>query len=219
MALTSDHDPGKPKTMTKIILTRHGHVEGIQPERFRGRTELPLTPRGISQARAVAVRIAASWKPAAIYTSPMGRCVVTAKYIARACKAPDQVLNELNDFNYGTWQGSLNTEMRTAWPKLYFDWYNTPQLVRFPDGDSLQDVSVRTADALRLILQRHPDEQVVLVAHDSVNRVLLTQLLDQPLSAFWRITQDPCCLNEIDIVDGNVRVLRINETHHLAAVD
>ena len=141
------------------------------------------------------------------------------KHIARACKAPDQVLNELNDFNYGTWQGSLNTEMRTAWPKLYFDWYNTPQLVRFPDGDSLQDVSVRTADALRLILQRHPDEQVVLVAHDSVNQVLLTQLLDQPLSAFWRHTQDPCCLNEIDIVDGNVRVLRINETHHLAAVD
>jgi probable phosphoglycerate mutase len=47
----------------------------------------------------------------------------------------------------------------------------------------------------------------------------LTQLLDQPLSTFWRITQDPCCLNEIDIVDGNVRVLRINETHHLAAID
>jgi hypothetical protein len=24
-------------TMTKIVLTRHGHVDGIKPERFRGR--------------------------------------------------------------------------------------------------------------------------------------------------------------------------------------
>ena len=30
--------------MTKIILVRHGHVEGISPERFRGRAELALTP-------------------------------------------------------------------------------------------------------------------------------------------------------------------------------
>jgi probable phosphoglycerate mutase len=205
--------------MTKIILTRHGHVEGIQPERFRGRTELPLTPRGIVQAKALAERIARSWKPKAIYMSPMWRCVATAKYISQACKAPDHVLTELNDFDYGTWQGQLHSEMKMAWPKLYFDWHRAPQFFRFPDGDSLQDMAARTANALRLILQRHPDELVVAVGHDSVNRVLLTQLLDQPLSAFWGIAQDPCCLNEIDIVDGTVRILRMNETHHLAAVD
>jgi broad specificity phosphatase PhoE len=59
--------------MTKIILTRHGDVEGIKPERFRGRTELPLTELGQAQAKAVAARI--TWNPAKVYTSPMGRCV------------------------------------------------------------------------------------------------------------------------------------------------
>jgi broad specificity phosphatase PhoE len=39
--------------MTRIILTRHGHVEGIEPRRFRGRTELPLTARGRAEAEAV----------------------------------------------------------------------------------------------------------------------------------------------------------------------
>ncbi len=29
--------------MTKIILTRHGNVDWIDPERFRVRAELPLT--------------------------------------------------------------------------------------------------------------------------------------------------------------------------------
>jgi hypothetical protein len=54
--------------MTKILLTRHGHVEGIHPERFRGHAELALTPQGVAEAKAVAARIAATWKPVTVYT-------------------------------------------------------------------------------------------------------------------------------------------------------
>jgi broad specificity phosphatase PhoE len=203
--------------VTKLILTRHGHVEGIDPERFRGRTELPLTALGNEQAKAVAKRIAAVWKPAIIYTSPMGRCVATASYIAKTCNVPVHVMNELNDLDFGTWRGKLQSEIKEASPKLYTDWRNSPQIVRFPEGESLQDLAARTADALRLMVERHPDEIVIAVGHDNVNRVLLTQLLDLPLSAFWRIAQIPCCLNEFDIAGGVVRVLRVNEGFHLPA--
>jgi phosphoserine phosphatase len=55
--------------MTKLILTRHGHVEGISPERFRGRTDVPLTELGTAQADALAARISAEWTPRAVYTS------------------------------------------------------------------------------------------------------------------------------------------------------
>src|SRR6202023_2341273 len=61
--------------MTKLILIRPGHVRGISPERFRGRAELPLTELGRREAELTAARIAASWQPAAIYTSPVGRAV------------------------------------------------------------------------------------------------------------------------------------------------
>ena len=63
-----------------------------------------------------------------------------------------------------------------------------------------------------MVLARHPDETIVLVGHDSVNRALLLELLDLPLSAYWRLAQDPCCLNEIDVDGGKVCVRRINET-------
>jgi len=66
-----------------------------------------------------------------------------------------------------------------------------------------------------MALEHHPDDTVVLVGHDSVNRALLLELLDQPQSAYWRIAQDPCCLNEIDIAGGKIAVRRINETCHL----
>ncbi|HEV2160703.1 MAG TPA: histidine phosphatase family protein [Stellaceae bacterium] len=203
--------------MTQILLTRHGHVDGIDPPCFRGRADLPLTALGEAQAKAVAKRIAARWRPRAVYTSPMARCVATGRHIASDCRIESEVLQPLNDLDYGRWQGMSHDEARAAEPDLFEAWFATPHLIRFPGGDSLQDLMARGADALRFVLERHAGdaEAVVLVGHDSVNRALLLQLLDQPLSAYWRIIQNPCTLNEIDIRGGRVRALRINETAHL----
>jgi broad specificity phosphatase PhoE len=201
--------------VTKILLIRHGHVEGIKPERFRGRADLALTEHGKAQAELVARRVAWAWRPSAVYTSPMQRCVATAAAIAKACGVASAVLEELADLDYGTWQFTSYEEARVRDPELFAKWFATPHLVRFPDGESLQDLAARAADALRYILVWHVDDTVVLVSHDSFNRVLFTQLLDQSLASYWRLAQDPCCLNEIDLTQGQVRVLRINEAHHL----
>jgi probable phosphoglycerate mutase len=202
--------------VTKILLTRHGHVEGIEPERFRGRADLALTERGRAEAEAVAKRIAIGWRKSMIYISPLRRCVATGAAISDACGVDTRVLDALSDIDYGTWQSRSFDEMREANPEVFAAWFATPHLVRFPNGESLQDLVARTADALRFVLAHHTDETVVLVGHDSINRALLLQLLDQPLSSYWRIVQDPCCINEIDVVRRHIRVLRINETSHLA---
>jgi phosphoserine phosphatase len=205
--------------VTKILLIRHGHVEGISPERFRGRADLPLTNRGSAEAHAVAQRVASAWRPTKVYTSPMRRCIATGAAIAQACGLDAQTLDDLNDIDYGAWQSSSYEEIEAAYPQLYSAWFATPHLVRFPDGESLQDLVARSADALRFVLGHHLDDTVVLVSHDSVNRALLLQLLDQPLSSYWRLAQDPCCINEIDLADRHIHVLRINETHHLRSTD
>jgi broad specificity phosphatase PhoE len=204
--------------MTKILLIRHGHVEGIKPERFRGRAPLDLTARGRDEAQAVARRVAAAWRPAKIYTSPMGRCIETAAAIAKACSAPTEVCDDLTDIDYGAWQFKTFDEANSDNPALFAAWFATPHLIRFPNGESLQDLVARAANAVRLVLARHPDDTIVVVGHDSVNRALLMQLLDQPLSVYWRIAQSPCCLNEIDITAGMISVQRVNETAHLEAL-
>ena len=204
--------------MTKIILTRHGHVEGIKPERFRGREPLQLTERGAAEAAALAQRVAARWRPSHIYSSPMGRCVATAAAIARATSAPSKTCEDLNDIDYGAWQFKTFAEAKARDTALFAAWFANPQLVRFPNGESLQDLAARTANALRMVLARHPDETVVLVGHDSVNRALLLELLEQPLSAYWRLAQEPCCINEIDVNEAGTRVRGTNETQHLDAV-
>jgi phosphoserine phosphatase len=201
--------------LTKIILVRHGHVEGIHPPRFRGREDLPLTARGNAEARAVARRIVSKWQPEKIYTSPLSRCIATSEAIAIACGIEAQSIEQLNDINYGTWQMKSHEEMATAEPTLCATWFAAPHLMRFPGGDSLQELVSRSADALRLVLERHRDGAVVLVSHDSINRALLLQLADLPLSCYWRLAKGPCCINEIDVEDNRILIRRINDTSHL----
>src|SRR5260370_39066858 len=203
--------------MTKLLLTRHGHVEGIKPARFRGRAELALTPTGLAQAAALATRIAGQWKPVAIYTSGLQRCVVTGARIGEACGVTPAVLEGLMDLDYGAWQMRTHDEVKAEAPDTFRLWHCAPHLARFPGGESLQVLVARTSDALRVALARHAKKTVVMVGHDSVNKALLLQLLDQPLSAYWKVAQDPCTLNEVDIDGGVIEVRRINDTSHLPA--
>jgi phosphoserine phosphatase len=204
--------------VTKILLIRHGHVEGIKPERFRGRADVPLTNRGVTEAKAVAQHIASTWRPTKVYTSPMKRCVDTGGAIAHACHLDTEILADLNDIDYGLWQWRSYEEVRQTEPHLFTVWFATPHFMRFPKGESLQELVARGANVLRSVIEHHFDDTIVLVGHDSVNRAVLLQLLDQPLSAYWRLAQEPCCINEIDIAERRVRVVRMNETGHLAGI-
>jgi broad specificity phosphatase PhoE len=201
--------------MTVILLVRHGHVEGIKPERFRGRADLVLTETGEKQARLLALRIASQWAPSSIHTSPLRRCVATGAAIAGACSVPSEPLGGLIDLDYGAWQSRTYDDARASDPGLFEAWLTTPHLVRFPNGESLWDVATRTAGVLRFVLYRNAADTVVLVGHDSVNRVMLTQILDMPLSAYWRFAQSPCCINEIEVTGSSFQLRRMNDTAHL----
>jgi broad specificity phosphatase PhoE len=201
--------------MTEIILTRHGHVDWIAPERFRGRADLSLTDLGVRQAQATGRRIAAIWRVAAVYTSPMRRCVRTGQIIAEPFGLDVEPTDGLNDIDYGEWQGMMPDEARESWPDEIELWYRRPDLARIPDGESLQEVLARAARSLRAIIDRHPGDTVVLVGHDSVNRVILLHALDLALSRYWHLSQAPCAINQIDAARDGFSVRSVNETWHL----
>jgi probable phosphoglycerate mutase len=201
--------------MAHWLLTRHGHVPGIEPARFRGRAPLDLTQRGRTEAARLAKRVAEAWRPAVVYSSPMARCIATAKIVAERCGVHVEVLEALNDLDYGQWQGKTHVEVEEHSPDLYRQWLETPDLVRFPGGESLQELAVRAADALRFCIERHAEQDLLLVAHDSFNRVLLLQALRLPLAAYRSIAQAPCALSELSFEGGQLAVTRLNETAHL----
>lgn len=206
-----------PDAITTCLLVRHGHVEGVDPPRFRGRRDLPLTPLGHAQAQALARRIAAQWHPDAVFTSPLARCVATATAIAQPFGLPPQSVPELIDLDYGAWHGLAPADVRARWPDAWRRWRETPQLAAFPNGERLAGLATRTTAALRRLLRSRQGETLVIVAHDSVNRALLLHALDLPLAHYHLLVQAPCALNVLRLRGGRLRADTLNETGHLLA--
>ena len=202
--------------MTRIILVRHGHVEGISPERFRGRADLLLTPDGRRQAEVTAYRIHASWTPSAVYTSPLGRCRATGEAIGKMFALSPRALDGLIDIDYGEWQGLTPDEVKRRWPEALELWYRAPDQAAVPGGETLQEVQARSVSAMRDVIARHTNDTVVLVGHDSVNRVILLHALRLPLARYWRIAQRPCAINELGFAEGDFTILSLNDTWHLS---
>jgi broad specificity phosphatase PhoE len=99
-------------------------VDWLAPERFRGRANLALTDKGQRQAEATAAFIRSAWpEAAAVYTSPMGRCVNTGAAIGAALATPTEALAGLNELDYGAWQGLTREEAAARWPAEVETWY------------------------------------------------------------------------------------------------
>lgn len=201
--------------ITTCILVRHGHVEGIDPPRFRGRINLPLTDLGERQAAALAARIAREWKPDAIFTSSLQRCVATASTIAHPTGLTPRRINGFVDRDYGAWQGLDHTAVAARWPQLWANWNSDPDTTAIPDGETLPDVSTRAVAALERITASERGRTVVVVTHDCINRLLLLNALGMPLSMYHHIAQSPCALNVLTLTDHAFDLVTLNEHGHL----
>jgi len=201
--------------MTRILLVRHGETEWNRVERFRGSADIPLNENGLRQAELLTRRIAAEWKPVAVYTSPLSRAIKTGEAIAKLCQLPVQIHPGLSDVNYGEWLGLTPEEVKKRWPELYERWRTRPETLHFPGGESLDERQRIGVSAVKGIAERYPGETVVCVGHTVINRLIILGLLGLDKSYFWRIKQDNCALNVIEKKGDIFICSTLNETGHL----
>jgi phosphoserine phosphatase len=200
---------------TTIVLVRHGEVPGVVPPSFRGRADLLLTDRGLSQAALARDFLASHVRFSAAYASPLSRAMRTGEIIAKPHAIAVSPLPDFVDIDYGDWQGRTFDEVRSAAPEAFNDWRRRPHLAAIPNGETLADVGARVTRVMQEVIPRHPGETVLVVGHDSVNRVFLLIALELSLSQYWRIHQDTCGVNILTYDDDGWTAKSINETAHL----
>jgi broad specificity phosphatase PhoE len=201
--------------MTRIILVRHGQTAWNQQDRIRGQVDVPLDDTGLAQAAATAARIAAEWKPVALYSSPLRRAVQTAQPIADRLGLEVRTVPGFTDMSFGQWQGLAYGEVSQRWPEMSQAWLTAPHTVTFPGGESLARVRQRSMSALHRVIAQHPDQDAVIVGHTVLNRVLLCAMLGLDDSHHWRIGQDTCAVNMIEWHEGGFFIGSLNDTCHL----
>ena len=203
----------------KILLARHGETAWNAEGRYQGQEDIPLSPVGEAQARALGERLQHVHIDRAV-ASPLKRALRTAELalgddrLARL--ATDAGLMEIA---HGTWEGLLAAEIRERDPDRLHAWRHAPHEVLMPEGESLQHVFDRAWPALARAAEGLGEHDTLLVvAHDAVNRVLLCHVLGIPLAKLWTFRQAPTTLNLLEGPDvDHLDVVRMNDaTHHTA---
>ncbi len=200
--------------MTRIILVRHGQTPWNLDKIFRGSRDIPLNDQGREEAR-----LAGEWLKGetihAAYASPLSRARDTGEAIARHHGLPVSDLPGLTDLNYGDWEGMPLTEVKEKYADLYRQWETAPHTVRFPHGETLDEVKARALEAVEAVVSRHPGQVVLLAAHRAVNKVLIAAFIGLDNSHFWRIGQDTTAINRFTRVGDTWHIMGVNDACHL----
>ncbi len=200
----------------EIILARHGETEWNVVEVFRGRVDIGLNETGVRQAGLLAGYLR-DVRLDAVYSSPLKRALHTAEIIAGRQGINVNINPGLIDCDFGEWQGLALKEVEDKFRELYTEWANHPERVRFPGGESLDDVKRRALAVVDDVIARYKGT-VALVSHRVVNKVLICALLGLDNSHFWNIRQDTCGVTVFSCEDGRYVLTRHNDTSHLKPV-
>lgn len=203
---------------TTLLLVRHGQTAWNKDLHFRGRADLPLDDTGLNQAEAVARRLVTEFQPVALLSSPLQRARQTAEAIAQATQLDLRAEETLVDLDYGQFSGLSPTEAEARFLELYRAWLNVPHTVRFPAGESLDDVRARLADLLNCVTNLYPNEQVILVTHQVVCQVLLCHLMGIHNGYFSHFQVDPASLTICRVDRSRGTLVSLNDTCHLQAL-
>ena len=203
--------------MTVIILIRHGETDWNREQVFRGRIDVALNEVGLTQARAVQESLKDT-EIDGIYSSPLSRAFETATIVGENRNVTVRGEEGLIDIDFGAWQGLSHQKVKEEYKDLYETWLAQPDLVTFPDGESLKEVRIRSMESLEEVIKNNPGKTLALVSHRVVLKVLLCTILGLELSRFWYLRQDTCAINRVEYKDGNYFLTLLNDTGHLREV-
>lgn len=202
-----------------VLLVRHGETPWNREGRYQGRTDIPLSPEGEAQVRALGQRLAEVPIAVAV-ASPLTRARRTAEAILAGRSVPLELDEGLLEISHGAWEGKLASDVEREHAEMFGVWRSGPgrQAPAGPGAETLGDVEDRAWAAFSRVVSRlGPDDTALVVAHDAVNRVILCRVLGLPLERVWRFRQAPAALN---VLSGpsldELAVERLNDSDHSA---
>jgi probable phosphoglycerate mutase len=194
--------------VTLVLLVRHGLTATtgvVLPGRRPG---LHLSDVGRRQAEALARRLGALPRVAAVYTSPLERARETAAPIARIRRLRPRIERGLLEIDIGAWAG-----LRIARARRRREWTTVqqhPSGFRFPGGESFVEMQTRVTETLQRLVARHRGRAVVAVSHADPIKAAVAHAVGMPLDLFQRIAVGPASLTALAYGSSAPMLLTLN---------
>lgn len=211
---------------TRVILVRHGQSTFNQQQRIQGRLDASiLTEAG----RATALQVADALRGLsfdAVYTSPLQRAKETALTILSSLETSDlsalQVANNLMEIDLPLWEGLHKQEVKEKFPEDYRCWKESPHklqmLVESREHFPVLALYEQAKQFWQEVLPRHAGKTILVVAHNGINRALISTALGIPPERYHSIQQSNCGINVLNFAGKwgqPVQLESMNITAHL----
>lgn len=169
---------------TRIIAIRHGETSWNVDARIQGQLDIGLNDNGRWQARRVGEALAGE-PISAVYSSDLSRAHATAEHVAQKIGVAVVPHRGLRERSFGMFEGKTFDEIHANWPEHAQNWRKRiPEWQPPEGGESLLELRARVTRTLQELAERHPGEQIVVVAHggvlDALYRVATGQEVNSP---------------------------------------
>jgi broad specificity phosphatase PhoE len=156
----------------ELYLVRHGETEWSRARRHTGRTDLPLSPAGEAEAKALG-RHLDGLAVDRVLSSPLARAAVTARLAGFGDRV--EVTDALLELDYGEYEGRTTPEIRASRPgwDLFRD--------GCPGGETVEDAAGRARPLLAELAAA--GGRALLFSHGHQLRVLTACYLGLPPEA------------------------------------
>src|SRR6266704_700906 len=134
--------------------------------RYIGTRDDLLNTSGQTQAIQLA-EVLSVFSIAAVYSSPLQRTFATALPIAAQHSLEVQRVDDLREWEFGTWEGLTRAEIIARSPenaRRLREWEHDP-ISAPPGGESFEELQQRVVAAVERLAFEHPDQAIVLVSH------------------------------------------------------
>jgi len=185
---------GVSSPVTLVDLLRHG--EPVGGRKYRGRTDDPLSEKGWQQMR-VAIGAHRPWQ--AVVSSTLSRCSAFASELSERLQIPMRIDSRLEELGFGEWEGLTAEELNRLDPGQVERFLDDPVAHRPAGAETLTGFHERVIPAWQQILDQHPGQHVLVIAHAGVIRMILCEVLAIPLAGMFRIVVPSAGLSRIEV--------------------
>lgn len=201
--------------MKKLYILRHGQTEYNKKGMVQGSgIDAPLNDTGEQQAEAF-FKHYQDHPFDKIYISNLIRTEQTVKkFIQKGI--PMEKLPGLREISWGIQEGvAFTPETSTAYQETCEQWRKGDYEAKIAGGENPLEVMDRLQEALRVILSRPQEENVLICTHGRAMRVILCWMLNYPLSKMDHFEHTNTGLYLVNYTGRQFSVELFNEQEHL----
>jgi len=197
----------------QIIFLRHGQAKNNTERILSGRTPgVPLTDKGITQAEQTA-ELLEHMNISAIYSSPIQRAKHTAEIVGKHNSIDVTIDDRLIELDMGKFTNVPYDEIFTSHGNVFMKFYNGELEIAHNGVETFADVKKRVASIVEEVIEKHPDENVVLVTHMDPIKAMLSTIVDLSPTNLFELIIANASLNLFREKDGKFSLSGINVMH------